>query len=921
MSRSHHFARRPLHRFLAYAGAATLLSVGGLVILPALPASASIPCGTNGVFSTHNQVNTCTYTTVGADTFTVPTGDNTTSVSVVVIGAGGSGGSSTANGIAQPVPGGDGAKLTGTFAAVANDVLTVQVGGGGHPGTTSNGGGASSSIDAGDSDQLIAGGGGGGGEDYSGGNAGSAGRNPAGLCSAGGGQPGSGGAGGAAGSGCGANGGPTTPQKGGNGNGGAGGAGFEDGVADGTGGAGAGSGVGGTSSDFSGGGGGGYGGGGGGDGGGGGGGGGSAVGSTTLSLADNGGTSGAIQAQTPGGPGGNGSVVISYTIPNPPTNSTAPTISGNGASGQTLTCNTAAGDWTGSPSEFFYEFYNGATLLSGPSNAVDTYSLTNANAGQTITCQVSASNNGGPSGYVESSNSISIPPVPVNSTQPTVSGTGTVGATLTCNTSGSDWTNSPTSYSYEFFNGATSLGAASATDTLVLADANAGDDVNCTVIATNDGGPSVAATSSNAVAVTANLTITAPSPTIDYGQSIPTLAPTYTGLVNNDTATTTPPVCVTTPAVPMDVATYPVACSGAVDNDYTITYVAGELTIKKIPLTIKAPSLKVLDGQSVPAFVPTYSGFAGGDSPSSLKTPPTCTTTYKAGTFPLPLPGNYPITCTGAVDGNYAITYVAGVLTVYQTAVPGAYVLAGSDGGIFALGNSMNGFHGSLPGLGIHVNDIVGIVATADDQGYWLVGRDGGIFAFGDATYLGSLPGLGLSVNDIVGISVTPNGKGYWLIGKDGGVYAFGDAPYLGSLPGSGVSANDVVGLAATPDGNGYWVAQAAGGVTNFGDASPLGSAPSGNITSITATQAGSGYWLASSSGGVFTYGDAPFQGSLPGLGLTVNNVVSLVPSGNGGGYLMVGSDGGTFAFPNAVFPGPFTGVAAGGIIGAAPTD
>ena len=36
-------------------------------------------------------------------------------------------------------------------------------------------------------------------------------------------------------------------------------------------------------------------------------------------------------------------------------------------------------------------------------------------------------------------------------------------------------------------------------------------------------------------------------------------------------------------------------------------------------------------------------------------------------------------------------------------------------------------------------------------MGYWLVAKDGGIFSFGDAKYFGSLPGLGIHVSNIVG--------------------------------------------------------------------------------------------------------------------------------------------------------------------------
>jgi len=76
-----------------------------------------------------------------------------------------------------------------------------------------------------------------------------------------------------------------------------------------------------------------------------------------------------------------------------------------------------------------------------------------------------------------------------------------------------------------------------------------------------------------------------------------------------------------------------------------------------------------------------------------------------------------------------------------------------------------------------------------------MVGTDGGLFAFGDATFHGSLPGLGIRVNNIVGINPTATGNGYLMIGTDGGTFAFGDAVFQGSLPGLGIHVNNIVGV------------------------------------------------------------------------------------------------------------------------------
>jgi hypothetical protein len=243
---------------------------------------------------------------------------------------------------------------------------------------------------------------------------------------------------------------------------------------------------------------------------------------------------------------------------------------------------------------------------------------------------------------------------------------------------------------------------------------------------------------------------------------------------------------------------------------------------------------------------------------------------------------------------------------------PQGYWMIGSDGGVFAFGNA--GFLGSLPGLGIRVNNIVGVVPTHDNGGYWMVGSDGGVFAFGDATFVGSLPGLNVHVTNIVGVVPTASGRGYWMVGSDGGVFAFGDAGYLGSLPGLHVHVTNIVGVVPTASNKGYWMVGSDGGVFAFGDAPYLGSLPglhvvASDIVAVVPTHDNGGYWMVGSDGGVFAFGDANFVGSLPGLNVVVNDVVAVVPTVTGRGYWMVGRDGGVFAFGDAGYLGSLPGL------------
>jgi hypothetical protein len=248
------------------------------------------------------------------------------------------------------------------------------------------------------------------------------------------------------------------------------------------------------------------------------------------------------------------------------------------------------------------------------------------------------------------------------------------------------------------------------------------------------------------------------------------------------------------------------------------------------------------------------------------------------------------------------------------TPTPG-YDLVGSDGGVFAFGG---GYYGSLPAMGVHVDDVTGIVATAKDNGYFLVGADGGVFAF-HAPFANSLPGIGVHVDDVVGIVPTRTDQGYFLVGRDGGVFSF-KAPFENSLPGVGIHVDDIVGIAATSDDAGYWLVGSNGAVYAFGDAPYEGSAPAGAVA-ITSTSDGKGYWVVGSNGAVTAFGDAGNYGDLPRLGVAVDNIVGIVGSGDSKGYNLIGNDGGVFSFGDAVNRAslPAVGVTVDNIVGAVP--
>jgi hypothetical protein len=269
-----------------------------------------------------------------------------------------------------------------------------------------------------------------------------------------------------------------------------------------------------------------------------------------------------------------------------------------------------------------------------------------------------------------------------------------------------------------------------------------------------------------------------------------------------------------------------------------------------------------------------------------------------------PLAGaSYSFTVAAVVGG---VTGPASALSSSITGPSsGGYWTVGGDGGVFSFGPN---FYGSTGNLKLN-QPVFAITSTADGKGYWFVAKDGGVFSYGDAAFHGSVPALGVHVTNIVGMAADTATGGYWLLGSDGGVYAFG-APFDGSLPGLGQHISNVVGMAATADGGGYYLVSSTGAVYAFGDAKYQGgvntlpriNAP---IVGITVDSATGGYWLAGSDGGIYAF-DAPFEGSAGGTTLNAP-IVGISATTSGSGYYLVASDGGVFSY-NAPFLGSMGG-------------
>jgi hypothetical protein len=177
----------------------------------------------------------------------------------------------------------------------------------------------------------------------------------------------------------------------------------------------------------------------------------------------------------------------------PPSNTVAPVISGSSDIGSVLT--TTDGTWTGTaPIIYTYQWKRNGLSIIGETNS--TYTLVVADYLKDITCEVTATNVAGSSSAT--SNAITCTGIaPVNTVAPVISGTPTVGQTLSSTTG--TWTGNPTpAYTYQWKRaGSDIVGATSSTYILVQADATF--DVTCVVTGTNVAGSANA--TSNALTI------------------------------------------------------------------------------------------------------------------------------------------------------------------------------------------------------------------------------------------------------------------------------------------------------------------------------------------------------------------------------------------------------------------------------------
>ena len=110
------------------------------------------------------------------------------------------------------------------------------------------------------------------------------------------------------------------------------------------------------------------------------------------------------------------------------------------------------------------------------------------------------------------------------------------------------------------------------------------------------------------------------------------------------------------------VGTYAIVVKQGTVKNYNVSFANGTLTVTKAPLTISAGNYTKKQGDAMPAFKASYTGFKNNETEDALTKQPVITTTATESSAP----GSYPVTVSGAEAQNYDISYQPGTLTVTE---------------------------------------------------------------------------------------------------------------------------------------------------------------------------------------------------------------------------------------------------------------
>ena len=224
------------------------------------------------------------------------------------------------------------------------------------------------------------------------------------------------------------------------------------------------------------------------------------------------------------------------------------------------------------------------------------------------------------------------------------------------------------------------------------------------------------------------LTVAANAVSKVYGDALPTLTYTASGLVNGDSLSG---MLSTTAGQYADVGAYGIT-QGTLDNsNYAISYTGADLTVTQRALTVTAAAKSRAYGDVNPALTYTASGLVNGDTVAGSLS--TAAAQYSN-------VGDYGITGSLTASANYALTYVGANLTVTQRAMTVA-----ADAQSKTYGNTNPTLTYTASGL-VNGDSLSGALSTAAGQ-YADVGTYGITQGtLGNSNYAINYTGANLSV-------------------------------------------------------------------------------------------------------------------------------------------------------------------------------
>jgi len=176
---------------------------------------------------------------------------------------------------------------------------------------------------------------------------------------------------------------------------------------------------------------------------------------------------------------------------------------------------------------------------------------------------------------------------------------------------------------------------------------------------------STASAAAVAVVSPATLMVNADFASRAYGGADPAFTATFSGFVLGEDTSVLGGVLAfsMTADVTSPVGTYPLTPGGLSAANYSITFVAGTLTVDPAELTVTADDATKVVGSANPTFTASFAGFVLGQDASVLVGELAFSTPADASSPP----GDYPITPGGLAADNYSLIFVEGTLRVTQT--------------------------------------------------------------------------------------------------------------------------------------------------------------------------------------------------------------------------------------------------------------